>query len=815
MVLSEDLPDPAGLTSLTFAQPTIVYDREGKVELGRFQREQRRVVAFDEVPRLVLDATTTAEDRTFWENGGFDLAAIMAAIAENAQGARERGASTITQQLVRARLLTDEVSGPGSDRYLRKAKELLQSMRLTEAYPGEAGKERVITAYLNEIFYGADAYGIAAAARIYFGLTDLTKLTPAQAALLAALPKSPSSYDPYRYAVKDAEGRLVVPRDAPAVVRRDFILRNLSSSRWTKLSEGALEEALEEPVVLAGVPPLRFRAAHFTWQVRRQLDAIVGDRGPVETGGYQVTTTLDWRGQQIAERWITAAAIVPNLKPTAGDRLLRQLRIPKSDGVWVRALRGKDLHNAALVAIDYRTGDVLAYVGSAGYGRDDLASKEFEPKFDAAGDGARQPGSAFKPIVYASAFENRAITPGSLLLDITTEFDRREDWAPRNADRTDRGPVLARQALQFSLNVPTIRVLQRVGNGAVAETGEALGLRFTGGRKLFLEAGLAGALGTVEVRPIDLTSAYGTIANRGIRVPPRLILEVRGPDGELIYKAPEPKGERALSAATSFLVSDILAGNTDRRQNPIWAEKLELRNGKDGGRRPAAVKTGTAQDARDLATYGFLAPPKDTQAAGLAVGIWMGNSDHSYPRTAKEATSLVAAAPLWRAFVRDYTKGWPVADFVQPKKVVKATIDAWSGGRPGAWTQRTRTEWFLAGTEPGSKRAIDPAGLLYRVACGAWRVDPLKAELGPSAWDRDVADWLARARRGPGVIGRHDSVTAYFYGQSSWGGTLIGPCIRPKPRPTDEPPGGRSPKPPRDRPPKPGDPGPSPTPPAP
>ena len=174
-----------------------------------------------------------------------------AAAADNAAGTSERGASTITQQLVRARLLPEDVVAPGADRYLRKAKELIQSSRLTAAYPGEEGKETVITAYLNEIFYGHDAYGIAAAARIYFGVTDLAKLTPAQAALLAGLPKSPSNFDPYRFARKSKDGKLVVPPTAPPVARRDYILQNLSSSRWTRLTPEELEEALAEPVVLA------------------------------------------------------------------------------------------------------------------------------------------------------------------------------------------------------------------------------------------------------------------------------------------------------------------------------------------------------------------------------------------------------------------------------------------------------------------------------------------------------------------------------------------------------------------------------------
>jgi membrane peptidoglycan carboxypeptidase len=785
--LSEGLPDPTNLGALTFAQPTLVYDRTGTIQLGRFQREQRRVVSFDEVPKLVLDVTTTAEDRTFWDNGGFDPAAIIAAVAGNASSGGERGASTITQQLVRARLLPEDVIAPGANRYVRKAKELIQSVRLTEAYPGEEGKQKVMTAYLNEIFYGHDAYGIAAAARIYFGVGDLSKLTIAQAALLAGLPKSPSNFDPYRYAAADSEGRLVVPSSAPPVVRRDWILHNLSTSRWTHLSQSQLATALAEPVVLVGDQPLSYQAPHFTWQVRRQLQSILGPDASIETGGYTVITTLDWRAEQLAEKWLAAAAIAPNLKPKSSAKLLKSLKIGPADRKWIYALRGKDLHNDALVALDYRTGDVLAYAGSAGYYREDIASRKFEPKYDAAGDGARQPGSAWKPIVYASAFDTKRLTPGSLLLDVATEFG--PGWAPRDADQLDRGPVLVRKALQYSLNVPAIRALQRVGSQAVADRAAKFGIRFTGGTKAFLQAGLAGAIGTVEVRPLDLTSAYGALANGGVRVPPRMILEVRDPTGKVIYEALRPTGVAAVSPQAAFLVTDILQGNTQPKQNPIWSAALEIRNGPRGEHRPVAVKTGTANDARDLATYGYLAPPQDPAAPAYAVGIWMGNSDHSNPHSRKPATSLTAAAPLWRAFVRELTNKSPIARFDRPKGIVKVTIDAWSGGVPGRWTRDRVKEWFINGTQPGARRAVDPPGLLYTQSSGGWRVDPVKAELGPRSWDWAVANWAARARRGIGVIGPYDTRTAYFWSRTGWGGKLIGPCApppKPKPdKPTD------------------------------
>ncbi|HEX2470617.1 MAG TPA: transglycosylase domain-containing protein [Candidatus Limnocylindrales bacterium] len=778
-VMSAGLPDPSELDGLGFAQATIVYDRAAKVELGRFEKQRRRVLGFDQIPKQILDATTAAEDRTFWDNAGIDIPALVSAAAENASGTGERGASTITQQLVRARLLPDDVVSAGADRYVRKVKEIIQSLRINERYPGETGKQQVVSAYLNEIFYGHGAYGVAAAAEIYFGVSDLSKLTIAQAALLAGLPKAPTSLDPYRFAEPDKKGRLVVPAGSPPVVRRDWVLGGIAATgRWTRLEEAELRAAMDEPVVLAGERPVRIPGGHFTWQVRRQLQAILGPDADLERGGYRVTTTLDWRAQRLAEKWLTATAIVPNVSRRSAERILDRSKIPSGDRAWIRALRGKDLHNGALVALDYRTGDVLAYVGSAGYARDNLASRRFEPKYDAAGDGARQPGSAWKPILYAAAFDAKQLSPGSLLLDVTTEFDRRQDWAPRDADQRERGPVLVRRALQYSLNIPAVRALQRVGNERVAKTAEKMGIRFAGGREAFLQSGLAGALGTVEVRPLDLTSAYGTIANGGVHLPPRMILEVKTADGRVVWKADEPVGTKAISPTAAYLVTDILAGNTDPAQNDIWAEKLQLRGPGGTKRRPAAAKTGTTNDARDLGTYGFLPPTKD--GVGLVVGVWLGNSDHSYPRAARPATSLTAAAPMWRAFMRDYTRKWPVTSFKRPKGLIQARIDAWSGGRPGAWTRETTKEWFIRGTQPGSRKAIDKDGLLYRIGCGGWRVDPLKAELGPAAWRADVADWLRRAHRGVGVVGRHDSATAYFWGERSWGGPLIGSCYRPR-----------------------------------
>jgi membrane peptidoglycan carboxypeptidase len=254
----------------------------------------------------------------------------------------------------------------------------------------------------------------------------------------------------------------------------------------------------------------------------------------------------------------------------------------------------------------------------------------------------------------------------------------------------------------------------------------------------------------------------------------------------VVYHAPTPEPVQAVSPQAAYLVTNILQGNTDPRQNPIWSEKLRIENGPHHEYRPMAVKTGTANDARDLATYGFVPPPADPGAPAYAVGLWMGNSDHSNPHSTKPATSLTAAAPLWQAFVRSLTYHQPIAGFHRPSGLVRKQIDAWTGGTPGPWTKATAEEWFINGTQPGAAHQVDPPGLLYTRSCGGWRVDPVGAERGPSAWDSADASWLIRARRGVGTLGQFDSRTAYFWGRTGWGGLLLGSCA-PRPKAVPKP----------------------------
>lgn len=807
--LEKGLPNVKAFEQLGFAQPTTIYDRKGKAVLARFWEERRRVITFDEIPKLVLDATTVVEDTTFWDNPGVDLQATLAAFAADVAGGGERGGgSTITQQLVRARLLPRELMAPGADVYLRKAKEIIQSFKLTQAFPGEDGKKRIITAYLNQIFYGRNAYGIAAAADVFFG-HPIDKLTLAQAAFLAGLPQAPGGeIEPYQYAKRIKKGKhkgdFLLPscgsepkpgcKDVPPVVRRNYILQRLATGkgRWTRLSPEEYKAALDEPIILSRTKTSRFKAPHFVWAMRAELDFILSDRDAITRGGYKVYTTLDMKAQTLAERYITAAARLPQMGLTDYSRAIRQYRLSR-DRSWISNLRGANIRNAAMAAIDYRTGDILAYVGSVGYYR--RSTPRIDPKYDHVGQGKRQPGSAWKPMLYATAIEERVLTAGSVLLDITTPFAR--GWIPGDADNLERGPVLLRKALQYSLNIPAIRALHRVGPATVAKYMRKAGFTFINGPKHLEQAGLAGAIGTVEVRLIDLLAAYGGLGNGGVVNPPRYIRKVLDSSGKVIYESGKAPGKQIWSEQTAFIMADILKGNTNPRDNSIWGPRFAITNGPGGTYRPAAMKTGTTNDNRDYSTYGFLAPPRKKKAVALAVGVWMGNSDHSPPNLSRLLFASDGPAQVWKAFIREYTKGQPVADFKPPGKgLVRETIDAYSGGKPGSWTRQTTTEWFLTGTQPSRKDAIDRPGLIYSDGC----VDPLKAENpgAPSTWKNAVRDWMSRARRGAYVRGRWGTRTAYFWGRSSWGGYIASPeggCAPPPPEKTKPPKGQPTPTP--------------------
>ena len=632
-------------------EESIVFDRNG-TELARFGEFKREVVEFEEIPPILLDATTAIEDKTFWENAGFDPVAIFSAGLDSLRG-RGRGASTVTQQLTRMRLLDDDLLQDPGRLAERKLKEIVQSIRLTQHYAGEPGKQDIITAYLNQIYYGNQSYGVKAAARSYFGVNDLSELTPAQAAVLAALPKSPSNYDLVRNAVEEclepgenegecAKSQLVVPPDTTVVERRNQILTLMAEDGRTPMSDGqyTAEELLaarDEPVVLVPQTTERWQAPHFVWRVRDELATkLCGEDATcpqLDHGGLRITTTLDLDVQKTAEKWVKAAAVVPFQDNPR--RAAERLGLKYED--WMRNLADKRLRNGALVAMDYQTGELIAYVGSADY-YSTKHNKRFQPKYDVVGNGYRQPGSAFKPFNYAIGIDSGKLTAGTVLMDVGTDFGN--DYTPNDADRLERGPLTVRNALQFSLNIPSVKALQVNDPATVFERAQEFGLRFRGDSS---NAGLSLALGTQETPPVDLATGYATIANGGRYIGNTSILTVKDRSGEDVvdpYEPPEPT--QVISPQAAYITTNILAGNTNRNINPFWG-KFALR-GPDGERRPATLKTGTNNDAKDLNAYGYIAPPTREQREdgeyALVVGAWNGNSDNSEVSTAQQSAVL-------------------------------------------------------------------------------------------------------------------------------------------------------------------------------
>ncbi|HEY6014900.1 MAG TPA: penicillin-binding transpeptidase domain-containing protein, partial [Candidatus Limnocylindrales bacterium] len=683
------------------------------------------------------------------------------------------------------------------------------------------------------------SYGVAAAAKSYFG-KSLADLTLAQDALLAAIPQSPTKFDLVRNAVpvclEDVAAgadctkfKLVVPMDSEVVIRRNYILDLMKTRSYLSGDSHAFAEydaAKAEPVELVQQVSATWRAPQFVWLVRHQLGQQFCPDTPdncpkVDAGGYKVTTTLDWNMQKVAEKWVYVAARAPNASnPTA---VLTAKKIPKSAQSWILGLRGHNINNAAAGVIDYRTGDVLAYVGSASYTA--KGNAKFQPQFDVLSDGWRQPGSAIKPIDYLIGIDDKTLTASTMLMDVVTDFGqvsaKSSKYTPTQADKLERGPVRLRSALQFSLNVPAIKAAVLTGLDRLFTRTQDFGITYPKTAVPVVSMGI----GTLEMHPIDLLGAYGTVADGGVHVPQRLITSIVDSNGTQVLSTLPQKGARVVSNDAAAIITDILAGNTDTKVNPYWG-KWAIYDGKT--RRPAAYKTGTTSDNRDVAAYGYLAPPADEKTPALAVGVWMGNSDNT-PNDGK--LSLDTSAPLWSAILTEISKGLPISDFHRPDDLEKATVDAFTGLQPGPFTTTTVDEIFIPGTVPTQKetirvtRQIDSAtGLLWQDGCAGPMVnkgffDLTQVDANFPAWQKADAEWGARAARGAGVKGGPEGTrTSYFYNNSfapfgrTWGAPfaptqlcpvvpppvcdpLLGPCgppcdpfLGPCPAPSSPPP---------------------------
>jgi membrane peptidoglycan carboxypeptidase len=725
---ASDLPDPSQLGHFELSQGSSVVSADG-VELATFSAEERKVVTYDKIPQVMRDAQVAAEDRTFWTNPCIDFKGIVRAALQNFSASQTvSGASTICQQLVRIRLFDADLLANPDRRWERKIKEALLALQVGDAYPGVEGKQKLLEMYLNQVYYGNNAYGVWAAAHRYFG-KDITsaapedQLTIGEAALLAGLVRAPSALDPTHVALptKDASGKtvLVVPRDSDAIRVQGYVLDGMVSIG--AITKAQRHEAAAQPIVLAPPQDQRYKAPHFVYAVRRAAAGLLGNEDLLDRGGLVITTTLDYNGYQLsAEKW---AGVAYDL-----DRLTdAQLAAKYGDAAlhWIKQLQNRNINNDALVTINYRTGAVLAYVGSANYYGE--ATPAHQPQYDVVGQAYRQSGSAFKPITYATGFELGTVTPATMLMDVKGVIA--EGYSVPNASGNERGPVRIRDALKYSWNIPVAKVQQLIGTKNVVDMAERLGLKWDPKQADHEVPSLT--LGTIGVHMLDLAGAYGGIANGGTLAEPFLISKITDRNGNVIYdhSTDAPKPERVLGEDAAYLVTDILKDNTNPKTNIIWGQRFQLMT--DKGRRPATLKTGTTNDFRDLQAFGYLAPDADPSVdqGAIITGVWVGNSDFS---AIKDVFAADGPTFIWHDYMAEVTAAnkLPLRTFTRPKDIVSVKVDALTGMLPGEFTTQTVTEDFAAAHQPTErdtlhrKLMIEAAtGKIWQPGCG----DPVES----------------------------------------------------------------------------------------
>lgn len=608
------LPDPNSIISRQVKESTKIYDRTGKTILYDIYGEERRtVVSWDAISETMKKATLAAEDSGFYEHPGFDLKGIVRSIVRDIQsGSSAQGGSTITQQLVGNALVGRQKGGFTGIK--RKVQELILAVEVEQRF----SKDEIFGMYLNQVPYGSNAYGVEAAARTFFGV-PASDLTLGQAAVLASLPQRPSYLSPYGTHLADLTGR------KEYVLNRMVQLGYINSEQYEQAKQ---EQITFKPLTTALVAP------HFVLMARQYMIDKYG-KDIVETGGFKIITTLDADLQKQAEATVTKYAAINKQKYHA--------------------------NNAALVAIDPKTGEVRALVGSADY-------------FDTENQGnynvvtaQRQPGSAFKPFAYAYAF-SKGFPDTTILWDEPTEFnplcppDSSKKYAsngtacyhPKNYDGKYFGPITMRESLAESRNTTAVQTLYLAGIDNVLDLATKMGITTLSDRSRF---GLALVLGGAEVRPIDLASAYGVFANDGIHLPWGLIQQVETSDGTILEQR-HVTGERALDAQTSRLMSDVLSDNAAR------AREFGINNSLVIPGRKIAAKTGTTQEGRDAWVVGY--------TPSLVTAVWTGNNDNT-PMSAAGA-GISAAGPMWNAFMSLALRGTPVESFLAPDPLLTNKI---------------------------------------------------------------------------------------------------------------------------------------------
>jgi len=601
--ISKDLPDPNRLTDRQIDQSTKIYDRTGEHLLYEIFSEKRRtLVDLEDIPQHVIDGVISTEDTTFYEHHGIrPLSILRAAVMGLLPGRRVAGTSTLTQQLVKNAILTNERS------LNRKIKEAILSIRLEQKY----SKDQILKIYFNEIPYGSTNYGIESASQNYFG-KSVKDVTLDEAAILAGFPKAPSKY------LRDVEA---------LKIRRDFVLKRMFEEGF--ITEKEKDDAQAKPIAIQEKLN-NITAPHFVLQVRDHLVEQFGEN-LVNTGGLKVITTLDFEKQEAAEKAVKEV----------GSKIL-------SDA---------GANNTALVALDPKNGHILAMVGSYDFYDDDISGK-----FNVATLGKRQPGSSFKPIIYAAAFE-LGYTPSTVLYDVVTNFAvNGKSYVPKNYDLQEHGPVTIRQALQGSLNIPAVKALYLVGAKKGVEFAQRLGYTTLGDG----DFGLSLVLGGGEVTLLEHVSAFGVFANQGVLNKPVTILQVEDNKNEVLFTWKNKKGEKVISEDVANTISNVLIDDGARAYAFGAGGILTLKG------RQVAAKTGTTNGYVDGWTVGY--------TPSLVAGVWAGNTDNK-PMKQGFGGSRVAA-PIWNAFMLESLK--PTAAEAFPPmpeiKTDKAVLNGQTGG---------------------------------------------------------------------------------------------------------------------------------------
>lgn len=626
---SKDLPDPNKLIYRNIPQSTKIYasDRSLLYEIhGEYKRTQ---VNLDQVSENLKQATIAIEDKDFYKEGGVSLTGIArAVVADVLSGRKAQGASTITQQFVKNAILTNSKS------WDRKIREIILSVSMDAHF----SKDQILQLYLNEIPYGRNAYGVEAASQTYFN-KSAKELDLAESAYLAAVVKAPTYFSPFG------------PHRGELDARKNTVLSLMRQQGYinTEQQKQAQAEVINFAEITNGI-----KAPHFVLWVEDYLANKYGEK-TLEEGGLQVYTTLDIRLQQIAEK-----AVLDNV---------------------AKESKKYNVGNAALVAIDPKTGQILAMVGSKDYfGKPEPAgcvpgkNCTFEPNVNVALS-QRQPGSSFKPYVYGTAFKKDfKYAPASLLVDVTTNFGtfNGHDYTPGNYNGQSYGPVSMRKAMAGSLNVPAVKTLALVGVGNAVQTAHDLGITSP-----LADCGLSLVLGGCEVRLLDHVASYSVIANGGVKNQATPILKILDKDNKTLEEF-QSNPQNVLDPEAAYELISIMTDN-DSRSFIFGPNSPLILPG-----RIVAAKTGTTNKWHDGWTLGF--------TPSLATGVWAGNNDGTLLK--KGADGVVVAAPIWQDFMKAALASSSPETFPVPPGIQKVVVDEVSGKLPTDATPNTKTEVF-------------------------------------------------------------------------------------------------------------------------